>query len=81
MCREWSGLCGGCGRVVGGGRVLPIPLVVDLVIFGFRGKYIARGSSEVQPMPLPLITLRLLRKAPTKSTTANKIGCCCCQGV
>jgi len=43
MYREWSGQCCGCGRAVGGGRVLPLPLMVDLVIFGFRGKNTREG--------------------------------------
>jgi hypothetical protein len=40
-CREWSESLGGGGVVgygAGGGRVLPLPLVVDMVIFGFRKK-------------------------------------------
>ncbi len=75
MRREWSVFFGGCGRFARGGRVLLLPLVVHLVIFGFRGKKKpARGSSEVQPMLLPLIAHRLLREAPRKSTTANKMG-------
>ena len=39
MCREWIeslGGDGGDGCVAGGGRVLPMPLVVEIVIFGFR---------------------------------------------
>ena len=40
-CREWSEFTGGgvdAGYGAGGGRVLPLPLavVVELVIFGFR---------------------------------------------
>ena len=39
---EWSGSFGDGGRGGGGGvdcgRVLPLPLVVDLVICGFRGE-------------------------------------------
>ena len=40
-CREWSEyLGGGAGSCYGGGGggVLPLPLVVELVIFGLRGK-------------------------------------------
>ena len=39
--REWSESLSGSGADgygAGGDRVLPLPLVVDLVIFGFRGK-------------------------------------------
>jgi len=35
--REWCGSLGGDG-VAGGSMVLPLPLVVELVTFGFRGK-------------------------------------------
>ena len=77
-CREWRGSFGGCGRVACCGRVLTLPLVVDLVIFGFWGKKSATGSSEVQPMLQPLITHRLFREAPKKSITENKVGCSCC---
>ena len=38
-CREWSESLGGgdgAGNGVGGGKVLPLPLVAHLVIFGFR---------------------------------------------
>ena len=40
-CPEWSEVLGGGGAAgygAGGGRVLPLPLVMDLSIFGFRGK-------------------------------------------
>ncbi len=40
-CREWSEFPGGGGAAdygAGGDRVLPLPLVMDLVIFGSRGK-------------------------------------------
>ena len=40
MCREWSRYffaCGsGGGAAAGDGRLLPIPLMLDVVIFGFR---------------------------------------------
>jgi hypothetical protein len=47
-CREWSGSIvfgydGGGGGGDVGGRVLPLPLVVELVIFGFRKKKNASG--------------------------------------
>ena len=40
-CREWSAFLGGsvaAGYGVGGGRVLPLPLVMGMVIFGLREK-------------------------------------------
>ena len=40
-CPEWSEFLGGGGAAgygAGGGRVLPLPLVMDLSIFGFREK-------------------------------------------
>ena len=40
-CRDWSEFLGGGGAAgygAGGGRVLPLPLVMDLSIFGFREK-------------------------------------------
>jgi hypothetical protein len=69
MCREWSGSPG-----VGGGRVLPMPLVVEVVIFGFREKML--GAHKVWPMLLPLITKGLLREALRKSTATNTMGWC-----
>ena len=44
--QEWSEFLGGGASVgygAGGGRVLPLPLVVELVIFGVREKH-ARGA-------------------------------------
>ena len=78
FCREWSeflGVVGYVGYGVGGGRVLPLPLVMDLVIFGSREKKKHKGS-KVRLMLLPLITKGLLCKAPIKSTTVNTVGCC-----
>ena len=40
-CREWNESLGGggaAGYVVGNGRVLSLPLVMDMMIFDFRGK-------------------------------------------
>jgi hypothetical protein len=58
----------------GGGSLLPLPLVVELVIFDFRGKN-ARGA-EVRLVLLPLITQGPLREAPIKSTMANTMEYC-----
>ena len=80
-CREWSESLGGGGAAgygAGGSRVLPLPMavMVELVIFGFREKN-ARGA-EVRLVLLPLITQGLLRAAPIKSSMANIMGYCCC---
>ena len=65
MCRELSGSLGGGagdrGGAASGGRLLPLPLVVDLVPFDFRRKKNATGS-EVWPMLLPLIPENLQRQ-------------------
>jgi hypothetical protein len=55
MCREWSGSFGdgdggggggGGGGGASDGRVLPLPIVMDLVIFGFRGGGGALGARQ-----------------------------------
>ena len=74
-CREWSGSIGGCGGgVAARGRVLPLLLVVELVIFAFWGKN--ASGSEVRLMLLPLITHGFLPEAPKQSATAKELGCC-----
>ena len=48
-CREWSeslGGGGGGGYGVGGGKVFPLSLVVDLVIFGFRKNQRYAGAQK-----------------------------------
>ena len=77
-CREWSeSLDGGSAASYGdgGGRVLPLTLVVELVIFRFQEKN-AKGA-EVRLVLLPLVTLGLLREAPIKSTVVNTMGYFC----
>ncbi len=47
-CREWSeSLGGGVGSSYGavGGGVLPLPLVVELAIFGLRERYLAYAAT------------------------------------
>ena len=76
-CREWSEFLGGgtgVGYGDGGGRVLPMPLVVELVIFGFRGKN--AWGAKARLVLIPLITQGLPRAAPIKSTMVNTMGCC-----
>ena len=66
MCREWSTFffaCGsGGGTAGGGGRLLPIPLMVEVVIFLAFGKCLYLAGRETPcaqkfwHMLLPLIT-------------------------
>ena len=64
-CRKWSEFLGGGASVGygdGGGSMLPLPLVVEQVRFGFREKN-ERGA-EVRLVLLPLITQGLLPQLP-----------------
>ncbi len=78
-CREWSeflGVGGADDYGAGGGRVLPLMLVMDLLIFGFREKktlglkssaYAATANYSGAPS-----------QSSHKSTTVITMGCCCC---
>jgi hypothetical protein len=76
--REWSKFLGGSGAASyggGGGRVLPLPLVMHLVIFGSREKTLRLRSSAYDATAN---YSRAPSQSSHKSTTVNTMECCFC---